>query len=56
LTYPLAIPEKEGVEDRTKTNLVKLCRVICLITMNALNHKEAVHKLLKVQLKEGEEV
>jgi predicted DNA-binding antitoxin AbrB/MazE fold protein len=24
--------------------------------MNALNYEEAVHKLLKVQLKEGEEV
>jgi pre-mRNA-splicing factor CWC22 len=52
----LAVPEKEGIEDRTETNLVNLRRVIYLTIMNALNYEEAVHKLLKVQLKEGEEV
>jgi hypothetical protein len=51
-----AVPEKEGIEDRTETNLVNLRRVIYLTIMNALNYEEAVHKLLKVQLKEGEEV
>jgi pre-mRNA-splicing factor CWC22 len=48
--------EKEGIEDRTETNLVNLRRVIYLTIMNALNYEEAVHKLLKVQLQEGEEV
>ncbi len=54
--YVSAVPEKEGIEDRTETNLVNLRRVIYLTIMNALNYEEAVHKLLKIQLKEGEEV
>lgn len=48
--------EKEGIEDRTATNLTNLRRVIYLTIMNALNYEEAVHKLLKVQLSEGQEV
>ncbi|KIK98840.1 hypothetical protein PAXRUDRAFT_823455 [Paxillus rubicundulus Ve08.2h10] len=51
-----AVEEKEGIEDRTETNLVNLRRTIYLTIMNALNYEEAVHKLLKVELKEGEEV
>ncbi|KAG8217290.1 MIF4G-domain-containing protein [Butyriboletus roseoflavus] len=51
-----AVEEKEGIEDRTGTNLVNLRRTIYLTIMNALNYEEAVHKLLKVQLKEGEEI
>jgi hypothetical protein len=51
-----AVPEKEGIQDHTETNLVNLRRVIYLTIMNALNYEEAVHKLLKVQLQEGEEV
>ncbi|KAJ3796026.1 armadillo-type protein [Lentinula aff. detonsa] len=47
---------KEGIEDRTGTNLVNLRRTIYLTIMNALNYEEAVHKLLKVQLSEGEEI
>lgn len=53
---PSVAQEKEGIEDRTETNLVNLRRVIYLTIMNALNYEEAVHKLLKVQLQEGEEV
>jgi len=56
LTYLSAVPENEGIEDRTETNLVNLRQVIYLAIMNALNYEEAVHKLLKVQLNEGEEV
>lgn len=52
----IAVADKEGIEDRTETNLVNLRRVIYLTIMNALNYEEAVHKLLKVQLKEGQEV
>ena len=48
--------EKQGIEDRTQTNLINLRRVIYLTIMNALNYEEAVHKLLKVQIKEGQEV
>ncbi|KAJ7190234.1 MIF4G-domain-containing protein [Mycena pura] len=54
LELPLAA-NKEGIEDRTETNLVNLRRTIYLSIMNALNYEEAVHKLLKVQLQEGEE-
>jgi pre-mRNA-splicing factor CWC22 len=35
---------------------VNLRRIIYLTIMNALNYEEAVHKLLKVQLQEGQEV
>ncbi|KAI9059728.1 MIF4G-domain-containing protein [Trametes sanguinea] len=51
-----AVEEKEGIEDRTQTNLINLRRVIYLTIMNALNYEEAVHKLLKVQIKEGQEI
>lgn len=50
------VEEKEGIEDQTSTNLVNLRRTIYLTIMNALNYEEAVHKLLKVQIEEGEEV
>ncbi|KAF8810015.1 hypothetical protein BYT27DRAFT_7209637 [Phlegmacium glaucopus] len=46
---------KEGIEDRTETNLVNLCRIIYLTIMNALNYEEAVQKLLKIQIQEGQE-
>ncbi|OCH90656.1 MIF4G-domain-containing protein [Obba rivulosa] len=51
-----AVAEKEGIEDRTETNLINLRKVIYLTIMNALNYEEAVHKLLKVQIKEGQEI
>lgn len=51
-----AVEDKEGIEDRTAMNLTNLRRTIYLTIMNALNYEEAVHKLLKVQLREGEEV
>ncbi|KAJ6500002.1 hypothetical protein C8R47DRAFT_1256911 [Mycena vitilis] len=50
------VAEKQGIEDRTETNLVNLRRTIYLSIMNALNYEEAVHKLLKVQLQEGQEI
>lgn len=50
------VESKEGIEDRTETNLVNLRRIIYLTIMNALNYEEAVHKLLKVQIDEGQEV
>ncbi|KAG6332693.1 hypothetical protein ID866_6394, partial [Astraeus odoratus] len=50
------VEEQETIEDRTETNLVNLRRMIYLTIMNALNYEEAVHKLLKIQIKEGEEI
>lgn len=52
----LAVEEMQGIQDETSTNLVNLRRTIYLTIMNALNYEEAVHKLLKVQIQEGEEV
>lgn len=40
----------------TGTNLTNLRRIIYLTIMNALGYEEAVHKLLKVQLDEGQEI
>ncbi|KAF8328865.1 uncharacterized protein EI90DRAFT_3063826 [Cantharellus anzutake] len=51
-----AAPDKEGIEDKTGTNLVNLRRVIYLTIMNSLNYEEAVHKLMKVDLQEGQEI
>lgn len=51
-----AVEEMEGIQDMTETNLVNLRKVIYLTIMNALNYEEAVHKLLKIQMKEGQEV
>ena len=36
--HSTAVAEKEGIEDRTSTNLVNLRRVIYLTIMNALNY------------------
>jgi pre-mRNA-splicing factor CWC22 len=54
-SFPV-VESKEGIEDRTEANLVNLRRIIYLTIMNALNYEEAVHKLLKIQLAEGQEV
>ena len=56
LIVSIAVEDKAGIEDRTETNLVNLRRIIYLTIMNALNYEEAVHKLLKIQIKEGQEV
>ena len=48
--------EKPGIEDRAEANLVNLRRIIYLTIMNALDNEEAVRKLLKIQLDEGQEV
>jgi pre-mRNA-splicing factor CWC22 len=52
------VESKKGIEDRTysEANLVNLRRVIYLTIMNALNYEEAVHKLLKIGIQEGQEV
>jgi pre-mRNA-splicing factor CWC22 len=50
------VEAKEGIQDMTGTNLTNLRRTIYLTIMNALGYEEAVHKLLKVQLEEGQEI
>ena len=51
-----AVAVQEGIEDRTETNLENLRHTICLAIMNTLDYEEAAHKLLKIQLEEGQEV
>ncbi len=42
--------------DQTETNLVALRRTIYLTLQSSLDHEEAGHKLLKLQLRPGQEV
>ncbi|KAG8703537.1 pre-mRNA-splicing factor cwc22 [Ceratobasidium sp. 394] len=51
-----AVADKPGIEDMTETNLVNLRRTIYLTIMNALSYEEAVHKLMKVNIQEGQEI
>ncbi|CAE6366665.1 unnamed protein product [Rhizoctonia solani] len=51
-----AVADKEGITDMTETNLVNLRRTIYLTIMNALSYEEAVHKLMKVNIQEGQEI
>ncbi|QRV86759.1 pre-mRNA-splicing factor CWC22 [Ceratobasidium sp. AG-Ba] len=51
-----AVADKPGIEDATGTNLVNLRRTIYLTIMNALSYEEAVHKLMKVNIQEGQEI
>lgn len=44
------------IKDKTETNLVNLRRTIYLTIMSSAAFEEAVHKLLKLQIPEGQEV
>ncbi|KAG8954745.1 pre-mRNA-splicing factor cwc22 [Tulasnella sp. 424] len=48
--------EKEGIQDLTGTAVTNLRRVIYLTIMNSLNYEEAVHKLMKINIQEGQEI
>ncbi|KIM28706.1 hypothetical protein M408DRAFT_329170 [Serendipita vermifera MAFF 305830] len=50
------VEDKAGIDDKTETNLVNLRRVIYLTLQNALSYEEAVHKLLKIKINEGQEI
>ena len=45
-----------GIRDDTETNLLNLRRTIYLTIQSSANFEEAGHKLLKIQLKEGQEI
>ncbi|KAH8918940.1 MIF4G-domain-containing protein [Atractiella rhizophila] len=45
-----------AIHDHTGTDLTNLRRTIYLTIMSALDFEEAVHKLLKLQLRDGEEI
>lgn len=44
------------VHDHTQANVVNLRRTIYLTIMSALDFEEAVHKLLKIDIGQGQEV
>lgn len=46
---------KQKIIDQTETNLVALRRTIYLTLQSSLDYEEAAHKLLKLQLKPGQE-
>ncbi|KAK3767407.1 hypothetical protein RRG08_032085 [Elysia crispata] len=48
--------KKQKIIDQTETNLVALRRVIYLTIQSSLDHNECAHKLLKMDLKPGQEV
>lgn len=60
LLTPLhSLAEADGtvdVHDQTGANVVNLRRTIYLTIMSALDFEEAVHKLLKINIAEGQEV
>lgn len=47
--------EKQKIIDMTETNLVGLRRTIYLTLQSSLDFEEAAHKLLRLQLKPGQE-
>lgn len=47
---------KTVIVDQTETNLVALRRTIYLTIQSSLDFEECAHKLLKLQLKPGQEV
>ena len=48
--------EKEAIIDNTETNLVALRRTIYLTIQSSLDFEECAHKLMKMELKPGQEV
>lgn len=43
------------IQDQTETNVINLRRTIYLTIMSALDFEEAGHKLMKIELQEGQE-
>ncbi|CAG5122552.1 unnamed protein product [Candidula unifasciata] len=48
--------KKQTIIDKTETNLVALRRTIYLTVQSSLDHNECAHKMLKMELKPGQEV
>lgn len=51
-----ALQKKMEIQDRTNTNLVNLRKTIYLTIKSSLNFEECCHKLLQIQLEEGQQV
>ncbi|CAO1621602.1 unnamed protein product [Parajaminaea phylloscopi] len=50
------LQEKVDIQDRTETNMVNLRRTIYLTIMSSAIFEEATHKLLKLNIPEGQEI
>ena len=48
--------EKQTIIDQTETNMVALRRTIYLTIQSSLDFEECAHKLMKMELKPGQEV
>nr|ASF90261.1 hypothetical protein SPAR03995 [Bartheletia paradoxa] len=51
-----AVAQRVDIQDQTQTNLVNLRRTIYLTIMNSLNYEEAIHKLMRIDIQEGQEI
>lgn len=49
-------PEQNKIIDNTETNLIALRRTIYLTIQSSLDYEECAHKLLKMELKPGQEI
>ncbi|RKP19251.1 MA3-domain-containing protein, partial [Rozella allomycis CSF55] len=47
---------KVEIQDRTSTNLVNLRKTIYLVVMSSVDFEECVHKLIKLNIAEGQEI
>ena len=56
LRFVLDEEAKQLIVDQTETNLVALRRTIYLTIQSSLDFEECAHKLLKLELKPGQEV
>ncbi|XP_060523555.1 pre-mRNA-splicing factor CWC22 homolog [Cylas formicarius] len=50
------VKEQSGIIDNTETNLIVLRRTIYLTIQSSLDFEECAHKLLKMELKPGQEI
>jgi hypothetical protein len=48
--------QQQTIIDQTETNLVTLCRTIYLAVQSSIGAEECAHKLLKMNLRPGQEV
>jgi pre-mRNA-splicing factor CWC22 len=44
------------IQDNTNADLINLRRIIYLTIMSSVNFEECVHKLMKLDIREGQEV
>lgn len=50
------VSEQSKIIDNTETNLIALRRTIYLTIQSSLDYEECAHKLLKMELKPGQEI